>query len=188
LANRLKNLLPDLVEPQQTGFVHGRHIQDNILAITLLQESARKSQEPLAMMLLDFAKAYDLVDHQYLWDTLAAVGFSTDFTSLVQGLITGSSAKVHFNGLFTSRFPLQQGVKQGCLLAPLLFALSTQPLMVILKEYLESGTIKGIPIGGEQQILSQLFADDTGLFFQATEENFEAISECLAIFERISGA
>jgi hypothetical protein len=57
LANRLKKLLPGLVEPQQTGFVHGRHIQDNILAVQLLQERSRKSKSPFAMLLLDFTKA-----------------------------------------------------------------------------------------------------------------------------------
>jgi hypothetical protein len=188
LATRLKELLPRLVQPQQTGFVHGRHIQDNILAVKLLQERSRKSKSPLAMLLLDFTKAYDLVDHHYLLAILAAMGFSPLFVNLVKGLITSSSAKVHFNGLFTGRFPLERGVKQGCPIAPLLFAISTQPLMLLLEQHLQAGLIKGINIGGGEQILFQLFADDTGLFFEATEANFQAIRECLSIFERISGA
>jgi hypothetical protein len=189
LASRVKVLLPDLVDAQKTGFVSGRHIQDNILAVKLLQESARKSKDPLAMMLFDFAKAYDLFDHKLIWDVLESMGFCSEFITLVQGLITGSSAKVNFNGLFTAWFPLYCGVKQGCPIAPLIFALSTQPLMVILKEHLASGAVKGIPIGAGNQILFQLFADDTGLFFHATEDNFHtAVMDCLHIFERISGA
>jgi hypothetical protein len=143
LASQLKTLLPDLVDLQQTGFVFGRHIQDNILAVKILQEQSRKSKDSLAiMMLLDFTKAYDLVDHKLIRDILERIGFCPEFVTLVQGLITGSSAKVHFNGLFTSWFPLARGIKQGCPLAPLLFALSTQPLMAILKQHLASGAVK----------------------------------------------
>jgi hypothetical protein len=56
------------------------------------------------MLLLDFTKAYDLVNHQYLLAILAAMGFSPLFVNLVKGLITCSSAKVHFNGLFKGDF------------------------------------------------------------------------------------
>jgi hypothetical protein len=113
---------------------------------------------------------------------------STAFINLAKGLITDSFAKVHFNGLFTSKFPLQRGVKQGCPLAPLLFALSTQPLMAILSAHRQSGAVRGIDIGDQQQILFQFFADDTGLFFEATEDNYRAVMEWISIFERISGA
>jgi hypothetical protein len=85
LANRLKVLLPELVDVQQTGFVQGRHIQDNILAVKLVQEQARRSKNPTAMFLLDFTKAYDRVDYHFLWAVLEAMGFSSEFILLVQG-------------------------------------------------------------------------------------------------------
>lgn len=68
-------------------------------------------------------------------------------------------AKVHFNGLFTQPFPLHRGVHQGCPLAPLLFALSSQPLMLFLKDHATQGNISGIPIMLDQSLLHQLFAD-----------------------------
>jgi hypothetical protein len=61
LAKRLKQIIPELVEAQQTGFVHGHHIQDNILAVKILEEHTKNSKTPAAMLLLDFAKAYDRV-------------------------------------------------------------------------------------------------------------------------------
>ena len=188
VANRLKSLLPSLVEQQKMGFVHGRHITDNILAVRLLQEQARKSTQPVAMLQLNYAKAYDRVDHKYLWAIMQAKGFSPEFIHLTRGLTEGSFSKVHFIGLFTNKFPLQRGVKQGCPLAPLLYALSTQPLMLLLKSRLASGQIQGVDIGAQDQVLFQLFADDTGLFFHASEQNFRAIMECLSLYERISGA
>jgi hypothetical protein len=80
------------------------------------------------------------------------------------------SAKVHFNGLFTSRFPLQQGVRQGCPLAPLLYALATQPFMHIMKDKLSDREVQGISIGEGKQLLYQLFADNTGLFFKLQQQ------------------
>jgi hypothetical protein len=97
----------------------------NILTLKLAQENARQSKVPQAMLLLDFQKAYDRVDHEYMWAVTWAYGFCSKFIELVQGLVTSSIAKVHFNGWFTERFNLGRGVRQGCLLAPLLFALVT---------------------------------------------------------------
>lgn len=56
------------------------------------------------------------------------------------------SSKIHLNGLFIEDFALDRGVRQGCPLAPLLFALSTQPLMEILKLGQVEGNIRGILI------------------------------------------
>jgi hypothetical protein len=184
----MKAVVPRLVDTQQTGFVQGRNIQDNILTLRAVQEKAKHSKTPLAMLLLDFAKAYDQVDHSYTWAVLEIQGFDSTFINLIKGLVVPGSAKVHFNGLFTGRFPLDRGVRQGCPLAPLLFALVSQPLMAILKEKLNTGDIHGIQIGERKQLLYQLFADDTGIFFEATFHNFDQIMGCLHLFERISGA
>jgi hypothetical protein len=73
-------------------------------------------------------------------------------------------------------------------LAPLLFAISTQPLMQLLKEGAGKGELKGITLDSSHQLLFQLFADDTGIFFEATEENFQAIMRYIQVFETISGA
>jgi hypothetical protein len=139
------------------------------------------------MFQINFSKAYDRVENFYMWEIMEQVGFSTEFIKLVQGLVLPGTAKVHFNGLFTPRFPLQRGVRQGCPLAPLLYSLSTQPLMILFQEKLKAGTITGIHIGEGKQLLHQLFADDTGVFIDATEESFEAMMDCLHAYERISG-
>jgi hypothetical protein len=126
--------------------------------------------------------------HTYIWDTLRAMGIAEEFITLIRGLVEAGTAKVHFNGLFTARFPLQRGVRQGCPLAPLLYALATQPFMEIMKEQLVSQAVQGIPLSNGKQLLYQLFADDTGLFFEASESNFAAILDCIKVYERIFGA
>jgi hypothetical protein len=90
--------------------------------------------------------------------------------------------------MFTKRIPLERGVHQGCPLAPLLFALVTQPLMLILKAKLQTGKIQGLNVHGPEPLLYQLFADDNGVFFEATESKFHGIMGGVHFFERILGA
>jgi hypothetical protein len=69
----------------------------------------QEKRSPANNASLGFAKTYDLVDHQYLLELLSALGLSDQFLNLVKSLINEISAKVHFNGLFTDKFPLTKG-------------------------------------------------------------------------------
>lgn len=62
--------------------------------------------------------------------------------------------------------------------------------MILLKKWESEGRLRGIPVGdqGEEQLLYQLFADDTRLFLQADEQNFQVVVEVISIYKRISGA
>lgn len=82
---------------------------------------------------------------------------------------------IHFNGLFTlSTFPLLQGVRQGFPLAPLLFTISMQPLMALLKDQANKGNLIGIPIFPGHSLLHYFFVDDMGIFLQSSHSNFLA--------------
>ncbi|KAL3690916.1 hypothetical protein R1sor_004567 [Riccia sorocarpa] len=89
------------------------------------------------------------------------MGFCQKFIALVQGLVENAQSVIHINGAFTKEIELERRVRQGCPIAPLLFALSTQPLMAMLKEGQVNGQIQGTEVGDSMQILEALFADDT---------------------------
>ncbi|KAL3681068.1 hypothetical protein R1sor_024024 [Riccia sorocarpa] len=188
LAERLKSLLPNLVNEQQTGFVQGRSIFDSILTVKLGQEWANVTSQQSIFLKLDFVKAYDHVRHRYLWQVLEAMGFCTKFIMLIQGLVEDAHFVIHINGAFTKEIKLERGVRQGCPIAPLLFALSTQPLMALLREAQIQGEVHGLEVGNSRQILDALFADDTGLLLRATEENWRSATTVVQKFEVISGA
>lgn len=97
----------------------------------------------MALLKLDFMKAYDRLDHQFLRDVLAAMGFSNVFISLAMGLVCNGSSKVHMNGLFTDEIMLCREVRQGCPLAPLLFSLASQPLMSLFRKWEVDGLLQG---------------------------------------------
>ncbi|KAL3684172.1 hypothetical protein R1sor_002194 [Riccia sorocarpa] len=90
------------------------------------------------------------------------MGMEADTVARIKGLVVGGTSEVHINGNFTEEIKIDRGVRQGCPLAPLLFAMTTQPLMRALREEERLGHIQGLNLGGGHSLLHQLFADDTG--------------------------
>jgi hypothetical protein len=166
LANRIKDVVPGLVDVQQKQFVRGRSIHNIILAHKIGQEYIKVTNRRPFYIKFDFIKAYDKVDRSFMFETLKEMGFNNCFTNLVAGLVEQGHGKVHFDRLFKETFDLKRGVRQGCLLAPLLFALTTQALMGLLSISEQKGDLEGISMPGGQLLLHQLFADDMGLFLK----------------------
>ncbi|KAL3682349.1 hypothetical protein R1sor_000371 [Riccia sorocarpa] len=150
LAGRLRKHLPHLVDLEQTGFVPGRRIEDNVLTLKMAEEWSRVSAEENLFVKLDFSKAFD-----------------RDFMEPVK---------------------IKKGVRQGCPLAPLLFALSTQPLMRALKEAERTGEWKGLRLPNLRFVTHELFADDTSVFISATAGDFRKVKTVIEHFELASGA
>lgn len=113
LVEQFKPIIPKVVNKQQTGFVQGRCISDNLLTFRLNQEHVVATLQNIIFLKLDFEKAFDKVDHDYLWATLSAMGLDPLVITLIQGLVMESKAKVHVNGLFTLSFPWNVGLGKG---------------------------------------------------------------------------
>ncbi|KAL3689125.1 hypothetical protein R1sor_015434 [Riccia sorocarpa] len=188
LANRLREVVPDIVDSQQKGFVKKRSINDSLLAVQIGQEWAEKSGQEVLLVKLDFEKAYDRVSHEYLWKTMEALGIDEKFILLTRGLVEGAQSKIHAMGMFSKEFPLGRGVRQGCPLAPLLFAIATQPLMEILKDRAHTGKTRGLQIRARKAMLHNLFADDSGVAIQANQEDYDELQDAIRVYELISGA
>jgi hypothetical protein len=84
LANRIGTIIPRLIDIQQKGFVQGRNIHNILLSFKLAQEYVQPRKQQAFFFKLYFVKAYA---KNFLWDTLAAMGFCSQFISLVQGLV-----------------------------------------------------------------------------------------------------
>ncbi|KAL3691402.1 hypothetical protein R1sor_005053 [Riccia sorocarpa] len=188
MAIRLREMLLGLIDTQQTVFVAGRNIIDNILSLRLGQEWAQVTEHDVIFVKLDFMKAYDRVAHGFLWDTLSAMGMGMESVDRIKGLVEGGKSEMHKNGSFTEEITIGRGVRQGCPLAPLLFAMTTQPLMRALREEERSGNIRGLNIGEGHSLLHQLFTDDTGICITAEEHQFDNLKEVIREFESASGA
>ena len=90
------------------------------------QESSRKT---FYLCFLDYAKAFDCVDHNELWKILKEMGISDHLTSLLRNLYAGQEAPVRSGHGTTDWFQIRKGVRQGCILSPCLFYLHAEYIM-----------------------------------------------------------
>ncbi|KAL3688299.1 hypothetical protein R1sor_014608 [Riccia sorocarpa] len=130
IAARLAFILPSLVSVQQQGFVAGRSVYNNVLTFTLLHEILKRERRTASFLMIDFARAFDSLRHDFLFLGLEALGFSVRFVTLIKALTESGYARVVVNNRATPEFPLGTGVRQGCPLAPLLFVLISSALTI----------------------------------------------------------
>ena len=117
--------LPDV----QVGFRKGRGTRDQIANIRWIIKKARESQKNIYFCFIDYAKAFDCVDHNKLWKILKKMGIPDHLTHLLRDLYAGQEATVRTGHGTTDWFQIGKGVGQGCILSPCLFNLYADNIM-----------------------------------------------------------
>ena len=116
--------LPDV----QAGFRKGRGTRDQIANIRWIIQKSREFQKNIYFCFMDYAKAFDCVDHKKLWKILKEMGIPDNLTCLLRNLYAGQEATVR-TGHVTDWFQIGKGVCQGCILSPCYFNLYTEYIM-----------------------------------------------------------
>ena len=111
--------LPDV----QVGSRKGRGNRDQIVNISWIIEKAQEFQKNIYFFFIDYAKAFDCVDHQKLWKILKEIGIPDHLTCLWRNLYVGQEATVRTQHGTTDWFQIGKGVCQSCILPPCLFNL-----------------------------------------------------------------
>ena len=117
--------LPDV----QAGFRKGRGTRDQIANIRWIIEKAREFQKNIYFGFIDYAKAFDWVDHNKLWKTLLEMGIPDHLTCLLRNLYAGQEATVRIRHGTTDLFQIGKGARQGCILSPCLFNFYAEYIM-----------------------------------------------------------
>ena len=142
--------LPDV----QAGFRKGRGTRDHIANIRWIIEKARKFQKNICFM--DYAKAFDCVDHNKLWKILQEMGIPDHFTCLLRNLYAGQEARVRIGHGTTDWFQIGKGVHQGWILSPYLFNYMQSTSWEMpwwMKHKLESRLLGEISITSDMQMI-----------------------------------
>ena len=119
LQQYMNHELPDI----QAGFRKGRGTTDQIATIHWIIKKSRKFQKNIYFSFIDYAKAFDCLDHNKLWKILKEMGIPDHRTCLLINLYAGQEATVRTGHGTTDWFQIRKGVCQGCILPPCLFNL-----------------------------------------------------------------
>ena len=147
----------------QAGFRKGRGTRDQIANIRWIMEKAREFQKNIYFWLIDYAKAFDCVDHNQLWKILKEMGIPDHLTCFLRNLYAGREATVRTGHGTTDWFQIGKGVRQSCILSLCLFNLYTQYIMQNVR-LVEAQA--GIMIAG-RNINNFRYADETTLMAES---------------------
>ena len=125
LQQYVSHELPDV----QTGFRKGKGTRDQIANIHQIIEKAREFQKNIYLCFIDYAEAFDCVDHNKLWKILKEMGIPDHVTCLLSNLYAGQEATVRTGHGTTDGFQIGKGVHHGCILSPCLFNLYAKYIM-----------------------------------------------------------
>ena len=188
IALRINHVIKTCIEDDQTGFIKGRYIGENIRLILDLREHCSENNKDALLLACDFRKAFDSVRWDYLQHVLKCYGFGPDLRKLVNIVYCAHRANlpravVQLNGFLSEPYTIETGIRQGCPLSCFLFILCIEPLLAAIRA---SEAIQGITID-QTDIKVTAYADDVTVILDGSPVSLRACSTLFERFEKISG-
>ena len=185
MAARLKKVVGDLIHTDQTGFLKGRYIGENVRLIMDLMEFTEQNQIKGMLMQCDFQKAYDSISWEFLNEAIKSYGFGPKFRKWMSVFYpSGShSSRVNVNNFLSPPFQIERGIRQGCPLSCLIWLLCMEPL---LRRIRSTEDIRGVKIS-ETEMKVSAYADDLTVVLDGTEGSLRSTMIVLNEFRAVTG-
>ena len=161
---RIEPIIERNIGESQLGFRKGRGCQDAIFQLRILSERAIQKNRKIYACFIDYQKAFDRVYHDKLIEILDEIGVPTTERNIIKNLYWTQTAKIRINGKLTSLIEIKQGVRQGCILSPLLFNIYSE--MIFQKAFYDQ---KGFKVNG-MTFSNIRYADDTVIIAESQEQ------------------
>lgn len=176
VARRLQSVIKEIVGPHQTCGIKGRSIFTNIHKARCVLECCDVMKGAVAMLQIDFEKAFDRVPHDLLITVLEHANVGTVITEAVRMAYSGCSTRLIVNKEVGNLIQVRRSVRQGCPISPLLFCMFIESFCLSI---INRSTISGFRLhASEVRVLA--YADDIGVFCS----NLESIAEVITIVKR----
>jgi hypothetical protein len=198
LLHRVSNQVESQLLECQCAFRKGRGLNDAVFTLRSLMHKCHRYKQPLYLAFVDLRKAYDSIPRGALWRVLSAYGVEPKVVDLLMDLHTGTQAAVKLAGSKGDWFDIDRGVRQGCVIAPLLFntffdcvvrlAVSRMPegCGVQLAYHADGEVLPRFNSAGQSTMLTiatLLYADDL-VFMSCDRSELEVM---LQTFDRVCG-
>ena len=165
IALRMKKVLPNIINYDQTAYVKNRYIGKSIRVINDIRYHAEQENLDGILFAVDMDKAFDSLEHNFIFSTFIRFGFGQDFIQWVRTFLRNGSSCVMNNGVSTGYFSLERGTRQGDPLSPYLSILCLETVFIQIRND------KSIPGFKFRKIEIKLtsFADDVTLLVKDTQ-------------------
>jgi hypothetical protein len=191
LANHLKLILLEVISPNQSAFVPGCLITDNVMVayeISHYMQNKRSGKEGFAAVKADMSKAYDHVEWAFLDAMVEKMGFDRRWVDLIMKCVSTVCYQIKLNGEVTKQFYPSRGLRQGDPLSPYLFVICAEGLSTLIQDAERRGKFSGVCICPAAPRVTHLFyADDSLLLMKANKEEAEELRRIPALYENCSG-
>jgi hypothetical protein len=182
IASKLKTVLPSLVKSDQTAYVPGRFIGESCRLISDVIEIADKLNIEGWLVTMDIQKAFDSVDHDFLFCVLENAGFGEPFINWVKLLVKNQMSCVTNGGTTTTYFDLLRGCRQGDPISAYLFIMVIEVFFHMVRT---NRLIEGLKILNFEHKLTA-YADDS-TFFLRNEASVNELIKTFELFSKYSG-
>ena len=186
LANRLQKVIGKLISPEQVAYIKERYIGQNIRLLLDVLDYTKTKQKPGILLFLDFEKAFDSLNWNFIDKCLQKFGFGENFCRWIKIIYTDPKAFVKINGFLSETISFKRGIRQGCPLSALIFIICTEFMALQIKK---NDTIKGIDIDTAETTTSvkvTQYADDTCVYLKDLDQITPCI-DTINSFSSVSG-
>ena len=171
LQERLQRVAEDELSESQCGFRKGRSCTDMIFTVRQLVEKSWEHAAKSYLTFIDLKKAYDSVPREAMWLALKKLGVPAEVIQLIHSFHVGMKANIRLDGSLLEQLSVQNGLRQGCCMAPVLFNLFT---CLVTERWLARVE------GGEGVGITLSYKYDRKLFRRYTRNaSMRVLTECL---------
>ncbi|GKA26341.1 putative RNA-directed DNA polymerase [Tanacetum coccineum] len=183
-------LIPKIQDPLTLGdfwpiSLIGRYILDGGLIANETVEFLKKKKRKAFLLKIDFEKAYDSVNWNFIRHTLTQMRFGDKWCKWIEACQKSATVSVLVNGSLTLEFKMERGIRQGDPLSPFLYLIAAEGLNITIREAVSNGIFKGVSVGRDETPISHLqYADDTLIFGDwnmSNAKNIMRIMECIKL-------
>jgi hypothetical protein len=188
MNNRAILVADEVISKSQSAFIKGRFILDSVVILHETMHYIHKKKKSGISFKVDFEKAYDKINWEFMFLVLEMKGFPTKFIELTRKVVENGKVNIMVNDKVGSYFVTRKGLRQGDPFSPILFNVAADVLATLISRAQEQGFIKGlIPEMYEGGLSLLQYADDTIFMFEDNLEYARNLKIILCTFEHLTG-